>query len=414
MKKVYIGLICFIIALFSYLLVNNKSTSKDLSSNINPSNIKLDENYIDVNLTAVGDILVHETQLLSQYNEVTKSYDFTSYFNEIKPYISNSDFSIANIETSLGGKEKTYSGYPLFNTPDEILYALKKSGFNMVTAANNHILDRGTDGLIRSAKTIKNHNLDLVGIKDTENSKTYLIKNIKGINIGFSNFVFETPMNKGNKTINSIVLDKNAEKLIDTFDPSNMEETLNKLKKRVNTMKKEGAEVLVFYMHWGDEYNSKPNAYQISIAKALNDYGVDVIIGSHPHVIQPMEFLYSSKTSKETLVAYSLGNFISNQRYDIVKKEGTEDGVILNFTIRKSLDDNSIKINKVDYIPTWVNKTPIGEEKYSYSIIPLHEEISEITSKYNKETLGKINASRRNTVNIMESFNSRFTVAPLK
>ena len=367
-----------------------------------------------IRITAVGDILVHETQLISEYDEETDSYDFTDNFQYVEGYIKEGDLSIANLETTLAGKEKGYTGYPTFNTPDEIVDALRGCGFNLISAANNHIIDKGVAGLIRTATIVKDKGVELTGIKANSQEKSYSVKEIKGVKIGISNYVFETQKQGGRITINSIPLPAEGEALIDTFNYAELNSWYREAEERILKMKAEGAEFIVFLMHWGNEYQRDASSYQKEMAQKLCDLGVDVIIGSHPHVIQPMEYLTSSISGKNSVVFYSLGNFLSNQRRERVDSIYPEDGIIVNIDVIKG-KDGTLELGEVSYIPTWVYREDLGGEKYAYSILPLNELEEGNSFDINEtEELSKAEVSYSNTVSIFEAYNSVPTVAPAK
>lgn len=405
--------VSLLILVFSSNILFNSSSNSSLSIFKNKIFAK-NSNYIDIKISAVGDIIVHDDQLKSQYIPQSKSYDFTEYFSHVSDYLSNSDYSIANLEGTLGGEKRKFSGYPSFNTPDEILDALKYSGFDMVTAANNHILDKGTSGLKRTVDIAKEKGLDIVGIKSDSDDVSYIVKDIKGIKIGFANYVFETPYKNGSKTLNSTPIPDESLVLMDSFNPNRIEDTLYVMSKRVEDLKKAGAEFIIFSLHWGDEYINYPNNYQKKLAKGLSDIGVDVILGSNPHNIQPMEFISSEVTGKETFVIYSMGNFISNQRYETLKKPSTEDGIIVNLNITKNLKTKDIQLKKVDYIPTWVNRTKKTNGTFNYSIIPLNENIIKNNNfNLSEDALERAKNSNENTKNLIESYSSKFTIAQI-
>ena len=198
---------------------------------------------------------------------------------------------------------------------------------------------------------------------------------MKGIKIGVISYSFETPRKGENKTLNAIEIPSDVVNLLNTFSYEHIEEDLSKIKAQIDEMKSKGAEAIVFFIHWGNEYERKPNVHQIRIANALCDYGVDVILGSHPHVIQPIEFITSEKTGKRCLVVYSMGNFISNQQYERTNNRYTEDGIIVNIQIKKNVVSKDITISEVSYIPTWVHKYS-DNSKLVYEILPLTEALA--------------------------------------
>lgn len=369
---------------------------------------------IEIKISAVGDILIHQTQLEAQYNSAAKKYDFTNNFKYVKPYIQNADLAIANLETTLSTHEEDYKGYPVFISPDAIVDALKDTGFNLLTAANNHILDGGTSGFYATQEILKEKKIDYVGIKKDKEDKSYIIKNLKGIKVGIANYTFETPRAGGYKTINSQKVDKKIEGLIDSFNNSNLKNDLPKMKERIAQMKKAGAEVIVFCMHWGTEYERNPNSFQKQLAQELSNMGVDIIFAGHPHVLQPIEFIKSQKDNKETLVVYSMGNFISNQRKEILKQSYGEDGIIVNITVKKNLKDSKIALGELSYVPTWVNRYE-SNNSFVYEIVPVGDGLKNL-AKYNlvsEDAKQRVKNSEKNTLEVIEDSSSKLVMAPL-
>lgn len=374
---------------------------------------KQEKDEIEVKVSAVGDILIHQTQLDSQYDKVTKKYDFKNNFKYVKPYIKSADLAIANLETTLSKDEKSFKGYPVFISPGSIVDALIDTGFNLLTLSNNHIMDGGTKGFFSTQQIIKEKGIDYIGIRESVNKKSYIVKEIKGVKIGISNYTFETPRSNGFKTINSQRVDKSIENLIDSFNGTSLKNDLAKMEDRIKQMKAEGAEVIVFNMHWGEEYSRKPNNTQKEIAKKLSDMGVDIIFAGHPHVLQPIEFIKSQKDDRETLVVYSMGNFISNQRSEILKQPYGEDGIIVNITIKKNLKNNKITLGELSYVPTWVNRYE-NKENFVYEIVPLTDGLKN-TLSYNlvsDEAKQRAKKSEQNTLEIIENSSSKLVIAP--
>ena len=297
-----------------------------------------------VNISAVGDIILHDEQIWSAYNEENKAYDFMNNFKYVKNFIEKSDIAYGTIEGTYAGEEIGYSGYPNYNGPDSM--------------------------------------------------KKYIIKKVKGIEIGFTSYTYESK--EGELNGHKIPEDMN----LNTFSYNKLDNGLEEMKALVEEMKNEGAEFIVFGMHWGVEYKTEPSKYQVKIAEALNEYGVDLILGSNPHVVQPIEEIEGENGNK-TLVAYSLGNFISNQRLETMGDRRTADGIILNLTLDKSR--KGVKIEKWDYTPTWVYKIPRENKKSDYYILPVEETLnSEEGKKLDKETLNQLNKSLESTKSIVE------------
>jgi poly-gamma-glutamate synthesis protein (capsule biosynthesis protein) len=285
--------------------VNKKEVLKKLTVSDNLE-------YNEASILAVGDILIHEEQLKAQYNEGTGEYNFENNFKYVKSHITSADIALANFETTTAGKKQKYTGFPLFNSPSSIVDAMKNCGFDILSTINNHTIDRGSAGVLSTLKEIEKRDLVAIGTRENLQKKPYTIQQVKGINLGVISYSFETPKKGENKTLNAIEIPSDVVNLLNTFSYEYIEEDLSKIKAQVDEMKSKGAEAIVFFIHWGNEYERVPNVHQIRIANALCDYGVDIILGSHPHVIQPIEFITSEKTGKRCLVVYSMGNFISN------------------------------------------------------------------------------------------------------
>jgi len=340
-----------------------------------------------VNISAVGDIILHDEQIWSAYNEENKAYDFMNNFKYVKNFIEKSDIAYGTIEGTYAGEEIGYSGYPNYNGPDSMIDALKDTGFDIINVATDHSLDKGVEG---ASKTGEKIDKDMTSI----GNKNYIIKKVKGIEIGFTSYTYESKEGElnGHKIPEGINLN--------TFSYNKLDKELEEMKALVEEMKNEGAEFIVFGMHWGVEYKTEPSKYQVKIAEALNEYGVDLILGSNPHVVQPIEEIEGEDGNK-TLVAYSLGNFISNQRLETMGDRRTADGVILNLTLDKSR--KGVKIEKWDYTSTWVYKIPRENKKSYYYILPVEETLnSEEGKKLDQETLNQLNKSLEATKSIVE------------
>lgn len=340
-----------------------------------------------VNISAVGDIILHDEQIWSAYNEENKAYDFMNNFKYVKNFIEKSDIAYGTIEGTYAGEEIGYSGYPNYNGPDSMIDALKDTGFDIINVATDHSLDKRLEGVSKTGEKIDK---DMTSIGNNK----YIIKKVKGIEIGFTSYTYESK--EGELNGHKIPEDIN----LNTFSYNKLDKGLEEMKALVEEMKNEGAEFIVFGMHWGIEYNTEPSKYQVKIAEALNEYGVDLILGSNPHVVQPIEEI-EGKDGHNTLVAYSLGNFISNQRLETMGDRRTADGVILNLTLDKSR--KGVKIEKWDYTPTWVYKIPRENKKSDYYILPVEETLnSEEGKKLDKETLNQLNKSLESTKSIVE------------
>lgn len=341
---------------------NDKDDSKD-DGKIKPEST--------ATVLSTGDILIHDS-LLAGANQGNGVYDFTKSFDYVKNIVSDADFAVCNLEVTLGGPDKKYSSFPLFNTPDALVDALKSAGFDMLLTANNHSYDSQAAGLKRTPQVIKEKGLLSTGTRSEKTQKPYIVQKVKDINFGFLNYTYETPSDsKGRKALNGNFMTYEAGELVNSFNYSNLDTFYADAKAKIQAMKKDGAEVIMLYLHWGDEYRTSPNEYQKTIAKKMADLGVDVLIGGHPHVIQPVETIKSDITGKQMVCLYSSGNAISNQRVSLMnlKTGHTEDGIMFSTTFTK-YSNGEVRLEKIDYTPTWVNIATIGSKRI-HQIIPL-------------------------------------------
>jgi poly-gamma-glutamate capsule biosynthesis protein CapA/YwtB (metallophosphatase superfamily) len=326
--------------------------------------------YDEASIVAVGDIIVHEDQLKAQLNALTGEYNFNNNFKYVKDHIKAADIAIANLETTLAGEKHKYTGYPRFNSPSSLVDAAKECGFDILSTVNNHTIDSGSLGVFSTIAEVQKRNIKVVGTRESLSRKPYILEEVKGIKVGIISYSYETPRKDKSKTLNALEIPSDVVNLLNTFSYEYIKEDLSKIKAQIDEMKSQGAEAIIFIIHWGNEFERKANIHQKSIANELCDYGVDVILGSHPHVIQPIEFITSKKTGKKSLVAYSMGNFISNQQYERTNNRYTEDGLIVNVQIRRNKESKEITIREVSYIPTWVHKYS-DNNKLVYEIVPL-------------------------------------------
>lgn len=290
-------------------------------------------------LTFLGDIMGHEAQINAAFQPKTKQYDYWPSFKEIAPILRQADFTIGNLEVTLSGKP--FHGYPVFSSPDALAVACQKAGIDVLLTANNHVLDFSSRGLIRTIDV-----LDSLGIKHTGSFRSKAERRIKNllilhkdnIRLGLLNYTFST---NGIRIPKSVAVNK-----IDTLQ----------MKKDIQRAKRTNIDKLIVFMHWGKEYTNMPHEKQKTIAQFLKRQKVDIIIGAHPHVLQPMEF-----TSDQVLI-YSLGNFLSAQR-----NTGKDGGALVHLTIVKN--KKKCRIINCEYELTWVH-SPKVENKEQFIILP--------------------------------------------
>ncbi|MBN1775974.1 MAG: CapA family protein [Clostridiales bacterium] len=340
-----------------------------------PTKANNEPEEIRVIITAVGDVLMHKAVIdggQTNPGEAEPQYDYTYCFQYVRPFFEKSDLAIGNIEGTLAGAP--YTGFPYFSAPDEIADALYDVGFRVVCAANNHSIDKGLDGLIRTATVLREKGFTAIGTRPDEDSAMDAIVDVGGIRLGIMNYTWETIGTKTQKGINGIPLPKEADPLINSFNPSRsaaFEADIEALIDDVERLRRDGAEFICLMVHWGTEYTTQSAQWQQDMALRLCDAGVGLIIGNHPHVLQEIDVITSETTGNETLVYYSTGNFLGNWAYETLGTNGkAQDGMIARITLIKTKE--GVSIEKGEYIPTFVVRAYEGSllKHYIVPVIP--------------------------------------------
>ena len=378
-KEFIIFLIIAIISFMTLFIYNQRIKSNNMKNNNFQEEIKSDEskeseNNLDIEeeqinikkeeikedtnirMTAIGDIMCHNSQYKDAYDSVTKTYDFSYVFSDIKEYISSADIAIGNLETTFAGKERGYSNYPRFNTPEQLAKNLKDFGIDVVSTANNHCMDTNYTGLVSTLKYLDEAGIAHTGTNETaENQNEILIKeDIKGIKIAFLSFTYGT---------NGIPIPSDKKFAVNLIDE-------DLILKQIKLAKEQNSDLICASMHWGIEYQLKQNKEQEKLKDLLFNNGVDIILGSHPHVLQPMEkqtVTLEDGTTKDCFVIYSLGNFMSGQT-----KENTRNSIILNIDITKNGETGQTSLNKVEYIPIYMYKSATASIK-KYKVLDIEK-----------------------------------------
>ena len=379
-----IGITLTISAILKAFKPDNKEDSSEIiisSSEEEDSSSNLPANPVSATVINTGDVILHDRIFKDAKETSPGVYDFSDFFKVADKRFKNADYAVANLEVTLAGPTEGkpyhgYSGYPAFNAPDCLLDTLKDAGFKMLLTANNHSYDTRMAGLTRTVSKVKEYGFDFIGTKETEADPTYVVKDINGIKIGMVCYTYETKSAAdGRKTLNGNVMATEAQNLISSFDYNEIEKFYTEAEGVIKQMKDDGADAIVFYIHWGEEYQRSPNTWQKSIAQKLCNMGVDVIVGGHPHVLQPVSLIHAEGSDRITVCAYSLGNAISNQRRELLKTlcptGHSEDGAIFTYTFTKTPDDET-SLTAVDLVPTWLYKYTVGG-KYRYTMYPLDD-----------------------------------------
>jgi poly-gamma-glutamate synthesis protein (capsule biosynthesis protein) len=306
---------------------------------------------ISITIAAVGDVLTHESIVNSVGDARTGSYDFRPVFASVAPYLSGADYAVANLETRLAGPEAGYAGYPLFNSPDSLAYALKMAGVDLISTANNHALDMGWDGLARTLDRLDDLGLAHVGTnRSAEERATPVIVDIEGIDVAFLNY---------SEYLNGLSPpEEHADHAVNVLDA-------DVVARDAALARMWGADVVIALLHYGDEYERQPNEAQIQVSKDILSRGVDVVLGSHPHVVQPIEhvFEYESWRLTDKYVAYSLGNFVSAQR-----ERYRDSGLIAYVRIEKK--GLRVSVTGISYLPVYVQRST-AQTPVRYRVLPV-------------------------------------------
>lgn len=318
-------------------LVTNSEGAENSINNANSTTTSQQE-PITFSLAAIGDVMCHNTQYMDAYNSSTYSYDFSYVFEDIQTYIQSADISIGSLETTFAGKDRGYSNYPTFNSPEQLAYDLSEMGLDVLSTAGNHALDKGFSGLSNTLDVLDDANISHSGTYRTQEDRdSVLIKDVNGVKVAILSYTYGT---------NGIPVPSDKEFCVNLIDK-------DLIKKDIENAKSQNADVIISCMHWGIEYQTTPNDEQEDLANFLFENDVDIILGNHPHVLQPMEkrsVTLANGTVKDCFVIYALGNFICDQN-----SENTRNSIILNLDITKNAD-GKISIDKVDYVPIYMYK----------------------------------------------------------
>jgi poly-gamma-glutamate capsule biosynthesis protein CapA/YwtB (metallophosphatase superfamily) len=291
-----------------------------------------------VTLTAVGDVVMHLPVVYSAYNPGDGSFDFRPVFQEIKDSLSSADLAVGVLETQLAGLGSKYTGYPRFNSPASIADAMQWAGIELVFTAHNHSLDQGAGGLLKTLGYLDQIRLLHTGCRSDSGSKRYQLVDLKGIKLAFLSYT---------TTTNGIPLPSGREWMVNFLD-------FQKIKADITEAKLAGANGIVMALHTGTEYAREPSPEQQMICDRLIELGVDIILGSHVHVIEPLEPRLVPDSglpgkNRTCFIVYSLGNLLSNQRWRY-----SDCGLMVTFKLRKGAGEPGIRIVEVRHAPLWV------------------------------------------------------------
>lgn len=301
-----------------------------------------------VSLLFIGDIMGHDSQIKAAESNDSKTYDYNDLFRYIKPIISQTDFAVANLEVTLAGPP--YKGYPRFSSPAPLASACINAGINCLLTANNHSADRGKEGIKSTIQKLDSTGIMHTGTfldKSSKDSLQPLMITENGISVALLNYTYGTNGLPVTPPVIVNMLDKNL------------------VSADIEKARKMEADIIVLCLHWGTEYDTVPSESQTAMAEYFFSEGADIIIGSHPHVLQKMIWYRDDSKLNNKAVVYSLGNFISNQR-----KPKTDGGSMVRIELTKR--DSSVIISEAGYYLTWVY-TPLENNRRKFYILPCPE-----------------------------------------
>ena len=331
--------------IFSDISVSNKEVKKENDKNKGIIKIdkkrpkKFDEKSKDeiINIKAGGDLMAHMDQVDYARNYGNGKYDFSNQFEYVKDFLKDSDLTIGNFETSVS-KTREPSGYPQFTTPKEYIRDIKNAGFDMLSTANNHSVDSFEEGIFDTIDAMDEYKVAHTGTRKPGEDR-FIYRNVKGLKVAFMSYTY------GVNGLDSLVTENKPEDVINYLEPE-------KIKADIKEAKKNKADLIIVYPHWGVEYQSYPTDEQIKLGRDMIDWGADLVIGNHPHVTQPAE-RYKTKEGKEGYIAYSCGNFIACQSYDVLGDIRTEQSVLYDINILRNNKTGKVKLGDVKIHPIW-------------------------------------------------------------
>ena len=343
----------------------------------------------EIKIMASGDMLYHMPVVYAA-KQADGSYNFNSMYDQIKPLISSADLAIGDFEGSIC-EDKPLSGFPRFNCPSQTADAAKYAGYDVMSLAQNHILDNGIRGALNTKKIYEDLGIDVIGLKDNKDSGV-LVKDVNGIKVAVIGLCY------GFNGMEGAVSADDYNNHMETFNESYVESRIKQAS--------EVSDVVVVMPHGGVEYRLDPTREQISLYHKMVEWGADVVFGGHPHVPEPCEVI--QRDGKDKFIIYSMGNLLSNQRIETIDNKWSERGVIVEVNIVK--DNTDISISSVVLHPTWVDKSSSGykillAEKY----MPNQSNEKDISG----DKKSRIQGSYTETLELLKP-DSNLVVAPIR
>ncbi|HHX70970.1 MAG: CapA family protein [Miniphocaeibacter sp.] len=388
MKKHYRKIIY--ILFLSLILVSCSSKTESVKTeeikSVEEVELESVERIENVKITVTGDIMYHPGTFNSNINEETGKYDFRFFYNDMEKYIQAADLMIGNYETT-STPTRELSDYPMFNTPENSIEDLKNAGFDILTTANNHCLDSKVQGVKDTIDA-----LDKYGIKHTgtwkDGEKDYLIEEVNGIKIGVLAY---TERFNGLE----VILADNEKGMVSPLDETQIEKDIKELKDK-------NVDIILVFPHWGEEYMEMPTEKQKELGHKMLNWGADMVLGSHPHVVQPVEKV--EVDGKDKYIVYSLGNSISGQRKEFLGIEGVEVGLFVEMEFTKDFKKDTTEIKNINFVPTYVrDDRSSGKIQYKTQAMVDYLEGGSLRETVSSGELNKILNLRTKVINVLEA-----------
>lgn len=356
--------------------ISNSNKISDTSSTTNNDEIETEKTVQNKDITATlavcGDIMSHMPQTNDAWSITENKYNYFPMISGAAEWVSKADYAVANLETTFAGAPD-YSGYPAFNTPDELSDALKQAGFDMLLTANNHCMDRGYNGLVRTLDVLDERGIAHIGTYRTQEERDanngVVVADIGGISVAFLGYTYGT---------NGIPIADDKTFSVNLFNTDYMSSVSNldteKLLKDLSYAENLNTDLIAVMMHWGVEYQIQQNDYQTEIAQFLFDNGADIILGGHPHVLQPMKLYIKTEANGEQtqgFICYSLGNFISAQ-----KDRYTDTTVVLNLELEKDGKTGKTQVKSYNYVPMLMLNRGLGAD-VRFELLDVYKTLSQ-------------------------------------
>ncbi len=346
--------VCVMAGTFAvYSLTNNDAkTPTTQSKTTETTQIKKEtQKTSTITIMASGDMLYHDGVYGSAFDG--EKYDFSNDYEQITPLVSSADLALGDFEGTIN-PNRELAGYPIFNAPEEVVESIKNAGYDAIDLAHNHILDTGIEGLVYTYDAFKKAGMDPFGVKTTDKDEI-LVKKVNGIKVAILGYSYG---------FNGIEATLSKE----DYDYYLKDLTMEKVEAEIKQAEKI-ADLTVIMPQSGVEYNLEPTEEQQTTYRQMVDWGADIVFGGHPHVVEPTETI--TKDGEKKFIIYSMGNLLSNQRYETLENYWTERGVIMAVDVQKTGDKTVL--TKVVAHPTWVSREPInrtfsGYQAYDYQV----------------------------------------------